>query len=363
MTYGTAKGQGMERVDVVVIGGGQAGLAVGWYLRRTGLSYVILDEQAAPGGAWLHGWESLKLFSPARFSSLPGWLMPGGEDDYPSRGEVLAYLAGYERRYELPVRRPVRVDAVRRDGEGFRVETGAGEWRARAVVSATGTWARPYIPDVPGREAFRGVQLHSAEYRSPEGFAGKRVLVVGGGNSGAQLLAELSAVAETTWVTLDEPRFLPDHVDGRYLFDQATARYRARQQGLPEPEPAGLGDIVMVAPVREARGRGALRSVRPFTRFTETGVVWPDGREEAVDAVVWCTGFRPALEHLRPLGVIGADGRVAVEGTRSVAEPMLWLVGYGDWTGFASATLIGVGRGARATVEQVARALAAPAPP
>ena len=113
----------------------------------------------------------------------------------------------------------------------------------------------------------------------------------------------------------------------------------------------------------EARERGVLESAGPFERFTETGVVWPDGREEPFDAVVWCTGFRPALGHLRPLGVVGEDGQVDVErggaGTRSVAEPRLWLVGYGEWTRFASATLIGVGRGARATVEEVGGALRA----
>jgi putative flavoprotein involved in K+ transport len=283
--------------------------------------------------------------------------MEGGENDYPSREQAIDYLTRYEARYQLPVARPVRVEAVRRDGDVL-VETDAGEWRARAVVSATGSWQRPYVPDVPGRETFRGLQLHSAGYRGPEEFAGMRVLVVGGGNSGAQVLAELSRVARATWVTLREPRFLPDHVDGRYLFDQATALYRARKEGREPPPPAGLGDVVMVAPVREARDRGALASVRPFARFTRAGVVWPDGREKAVDAVIWCTGFRPALEHLRPLGVVGGDGRVAVRGTRSAAAPRLWLVGYGEWTGFASATLIGVGRSARATVEEIEASLA-----
>ena len=109
----------------------------------------------------------------------------------------------------------------------------------------------------------------------------------------------------------------------------------------------------MVPPVREARERGVLHSVRPFLRFTENGVVWADGREEAVDVVIWCTGFKSALDHLAPLGVIEPDGHIEVTGTRSVHEPRLWLVGYGDWTGYASATLIGVGRTARSTVEQV----------
>lgn len=343
--------------EVVVIGGGQAGLAMGFYLRRTELSWTILDEQPGPGGSWPRTWDSLRLFSPARFSSLPGWLMPGGTDAYPTRDETIGYLAEYEARYEFPVERPVHVRGVTREEGHLRIDTDRGAWTADAVVSATGTWASPILPDVPGRETFRGVQLHSAAYRNPDAFAGKRVLVVGGGNSGAQVLAEVSRVADATWVTLDEPRFLPDHVDGRYLFDQATALYRAQKEGRPPPPPADLGDVVMVPPVREARDRGVLRAVRPFARMTDRGVVWPDGREEDVDAVIWCTGYRAALQHLRPLGIVQADGRVAVRGTRSVREPRLWLVGYGNWTGFASATLVAVGRGARATVDEIAAAL------
>jgi putative flavoprotein involved in K+ transport len=347
-----------RQVDVVVVGGGQSGLAVGYYLRRTGLSFIILDAQAEPGGAWQHAWISLHLFSPAQFSSLPGWLLEGGPDHYPARDEVIEYLRRYEERYSLPIERPVRVEGVRREGDHLLVETDRGVWLASAVVSATGSWSRPYIPEYPGRENFQGKQLHSARYRSPDPFAGRRVLVVGGGNSGAQILAEVSQVADATWVTLKEPTFLPDHVDGRYLFDQATARYRAQQEGRPAPEPAGLGDIVMVPLVRDARDRGVLRSVRPFDCFTEEGIVWPDGRAERIDAVIWCTGFKPALEHLRPLEVIEPSGRVELEGNRSIREPRLWLVGYGDWTGFALATLIGVGRSVRAVAAEIERVLA-----
>jgi len=342
--------------DVVVIGGGQAGLAMGYYLRRSPLRWTILDAQDEPGGAWRHTWRSLRLFSPARFSSLPGWMFPGG-DAYPSRDDAIEYLAQYEQRYALPILRPVRVDTVRREGGGFRIDADVGAFTARAVVSATGTWAAPHIPIYPGREAFEGMQIHSADYESPAPFAGKRVLVVGGGNSGAQILAEVSQVADATWVALHPPSFLPDEVDGRYLFDHATALYRAKQEGREPPPQADLGDIVMVPPVVEARGRGVLVAVPPFTRFTATGVVWPDGAEERIDAVVWCTGFRSALGHLRPLGVIEPGGRVRTDGARSVAEPMLWLVGYGNWTGFASATMIGVGRSARETARQIEAAL------
>lgn len=360
----------VREVDVAVIGGGQASLAVGYYLRRTGLRFVLLDEQEQPGGAWLHAWPSLRLFSPAQWSSLPGWLMPRAPsvavDTYPTRGETVAYLTAYEKRYALPVERPVRVRAVHREGASFRLETSAYTIRARSVVSATGTWANPVAPDLPERERFGGVVVHSGHYAGPEPFIGQRVIVVGGGNSGAQIAAELSTGADTTWATRELPKFLPDEVDGRYLFEQATARYRAVQEGRTPDPPRSLGDIVAVPSVREARARGALGDVRMFTRFSENGVVWNDGREARVDAVIFATGFCPALAHLAPLGVVGDDVRVTVapngSGTRAAREPRLWLAGYGDWTGFASATLIGVGRAARATVIEIVAELEATTP-
>jgi putative flavoprotein involved in K+ transport len=340
--------------DVLVIGAGQSGLAVGYYLRRAGVSFALLDAEKAPGGAWQHAWNSLRLFSPADASSLPGWLMPRPADGgYPTRQHTIDYLTEYERRYELLVQRPVRVERVTQDVRGFVVDTSAGIWTCRALICATGSWSRPFVPPYPGRDVFQGLQMHSAQYSNPEALASKRVLVVGGGNSGAQVLAEVSKVAETIWVTEKAPRFLPDDVDGRVLFTQATQRYKAQESGVAVAPPPTLGDIVMVDSVKEARARDVLHSVRPFAHFTPTGVTWPDGRHEEIDTIIWCTGFRPALSFLSGLGVVDDNGRVATEGTKATARPGLWLVGYGSWTGFASATLIGVGRSARATVVEV----------
>jgi putative flavoprotein involved in K+ transport len=345
----------MERqeFDIVVIGAGQAGLAAGYYLRRTPYTWLILDAEPGPGGAWRQGWDSLRLFSSAQWSSLPGWPMPAGADGPPTRDEVLHYFAAYEARYALPIQRPVRVQAVRRSDRALLVESDRGVYRARAVVSATGTWTKPFIPIYPGQELFQGIQIHSADYRTPQLFAGRRVLLIGGGNSGAQILAEVAQVAETTWVTPEPPRFLPDDVDGRVLFEQATERFRLMQEGQPIEPAGGLGDIVMVPSVKEARARGVLHNVRPFESFTSKGVRWADGHETVVDAIIWCTGFHPALDHLVQLGIIEEDGHIAVRGTRAVREPRLWLVGYGEWTGFASATILGVGRTARATVTDI----------
>lgn len=346
------------QIDVVVIGGGQAGLASSYFLRREGIDYVVLDDQSVPGGAWRHTWDSLHLFSPAQWSSLPGWQMPASQDKYPSRDEVIEYLTRYEERYHVSVRRPVHVESVSRVQDGLLVTTDRGRWLAKAVVSATGTWSAPYIPNYPGREAFHGLQLHSAQYRSPDHYRGQHVLVVGGGNSGAQILAELSKVCNATWVTLHDPVFLPDEVDGQVLFERATARWRALRDGLTPPVPVGgLGDIVMVPPVKEARNRGVLHARRPFAHFDADGVVWDNGVHSRVDVVIWCTGFRPALSHLEPLHIRDDDGVPKTDGTRASDEPRLWFVGYGEWCGAASATLIGVMRGARDTAREIGQFL------
>lgn len=347
----------MDRVDrdVVVVGGGQSGLAIGYYLRREKLEFEILDAQEGPGGAWRHGWDSLRLFSPADSSSLPGWMMPRGDEEYPDRDHVLNYLEAYEARYALPVRRPVRVHEVHRTRGGFRLVTSAGERTARVLISATGTWEGARYPRLAGREEFAGRELHSAEYTGPEPFRGMRVVVVGGGNSGAQIVADLDEVAAgVRWLTRDPPVFLPDDVDGRDLFQEASARYRARQEGRPVPPSRSLGDIVMVRSVRKARDLGHMSAEPLPDRFAPDGLRRPDGTLIPADAVIWATGFAPALDHLEPLGVADERGRIATEGTRSLECPGLWLVGYGAWTGYASATLIGVGRTARRTAAEVA---------
>ncbi|WP_017613945.1 ArsO family NAD(P)H-dependent flavin-containing monooxygenase [Nocardiopsis salina] len=338
----------MRTVDVAVIGGGPAGLAAGYFLRRAGADCVILDGQGDPGGFWngyWNGyWDSLRLLSSAEHSSLPGWSMPKEPgQDRPSAQHVAGYLAEYERRHDLPVHRPVTVNEVRRADGALEVVGSTGTWRTRHVVSATGTWRRPHTPDHPGRELFEGRQLHTVDYRRPEEFAGQRVVVVGSGNSAAQLLAELSEVADTMWVTRRPPRFMTDDVYGRVLCDTATRR-----------GPAGaLDDIVMVPGVRRARDRGVLEARPMFDRLTRTGVAWADGGEWAADAVLWCTGFRPTLGHLDPLEPFDPDGGVPLDGNRCLREPYLHLLGYGDWTGAASDTLLGVGHAAEAAVAPI----------
>ncbi len=340
--------------DILVIGGGQSALACGYYLRRTNLNYLLLDQQESCGGAWLHGWDSLSLFSPAEQSSLPGWWMPKPKEGFPSKSEVIDYLCRYEKRYKIPVQRSVKVKQVRKEGDIFLLETTKGIYRSRAVISATGNWARPLIPELPGREDFQGIQLHSAFYKEPGVFTDQKVLIVGEGNSGAQILAEVSKVTDTSWAVRQAPQFLPDDVDGRVLFDAASAKYYAQQKGETfEPGKFGLGNIVMVPSVKEARERKVLKADGQLEGLHAKGVIWTSGERENFDAIIWCTGFGYATEHLEGLLERDEKGRIPTKGTRALDVPGLWLVGYGSWTGFASATLIGVGRSARQTVKEV----------
>ncbi|NEV94586.1 NAD(P)/FAD-dependent oxidoreductase [Psychroflexus sp. YR1-1] len=340
--------------DVILVGGGQSALACAFFLRRKELEYIILDDQDSCGGSWQQTWETLSLFSPPEHSSLPGWKMPETEDEFPTKEETIDYLCKYEDRYGFPVKRPVKVKSITKADGVFKVETSQGLFSARAVISATGTYKRPFIPEVPGRNKFEGHQLHSADFHASEAFKNKKVIIVGEGNSGAQILAEVSKVAQTFWSTREEPQFLPDDVDGRVLFDMATAKYYAEKKGETyDSSKFNLGNIVMIPSVKEARERDVLHSRGQIQSITEEGVVWEDGTHQEADAIIWCTGFGYSTGFLNPLVSIGNTGKIPTDKTKAKETDGLWLVGYGGWTGFASATLIGVGRYARQTVKEV----------
>ena len=257
----------MKIYDTLVIGGGQAGLSVAYFLRRKKLEYLVLDDQDKSGGAWLKTWDSLKLFSPTEYSSLSGWGMPKSENEYPLKDEFISYLNQYEDRYEIPVQRNTRVISVLKENERFKVETNQGVLYCKTLVSATGTAQQPFIPKYPQQEIFNGMQIHSVDYRNNSNLAGKKVLIVGGGNSGAQILAEVSKVAATQWVTLEEPYMMPDDIDGRYLFNAATQKFYGKTSGTNAGSKNSLSNIVMIDSVKEARSRGVLHSKRPSYLF------------------------------------------------------------------------------------------------
>jgi hypothetical protein len=185
--------------DVVVIGAGQAGLSAAYGLRRAGLApgtgFVVLDGEDGPGGAWRHRWPTLRVDRAHRIASLPGLPFEPADPTRPAAEIVPAYFDAYERAFDLQVRPPVRVRAVRPAGPDLEVDTDQGTWPARALINATGTWTRPFRPRYPGAETFRGRHLHTVDYPGPDEFAGQRVVVVGGGTSAVQLLMEIAPVA------------------------------------------------------------------------------------------------------------------------------------------------------------------------
>ena len=336
----------MKVYDTIIIGGGQAGLATAYFLRRIDVDYLMLDDKKHPGGAWLQTWNSLKLFSPTSYSSLPGWQMPKSANEYPTKDEFIDYITAYEKRYDFPIQRDTTVLEVIKEDAVFKVITDTETFYTKTVVSATGTAQNPFIPTYPNAADFSGTQIHSSEYKNTTSLTNKKVLIVGGGNSGAQILAEVSKVAKTKWVTLQPPSFLPPDVDGRYLFNQANAVYFNTSE---KPKKASLSDIVQVAAVKEGLERDIFNAVRPFEAFYENGVIWENGEKEPFDVIIWCTGFKASLDHLQPLA-IQKNNRIE---TNVTAQPGLWLVGYGNWTGFASATIYGVGKTAKDTAQEI----------
>ncbi|GAA1121113.1 FAD-dependent oxidoreductase [Nocardiopsis composta] len=353
-------GQAERDVRVVVIGGGQAGLATGYFLLRRGLrpwrDFVVLDRQDGPGGAWRNVWRSVRLISPPAYTRLPGLPWDRGGAGPPGGPEVAGYFARYEEHFGLPVLRPAAARRVTAEAGGAErtgpllVHTGERTWRTRGLVNAAGTWDRPFVPAVPGRESFRGRMLHAAGYHAPEEFAGLRVVVVGGGHSGLQILSELSRVADTVWVTRRPPEFraaAPTEADLVAVTD-AVAERAAR--GLPLKSVVGYTGLSTTPDVAEARERGALHAEPMFDRVTAEGVAWDGGRTERADVILWATGFRPVLGHLGPLRLRGPLGGIEMRGTRTAVDQRVHLVGYGP-----SASMISVHRAAA----QAARELAA----
>ncbi|WP_374115922.1 NAD(P)-binding domain-containing protein [Kineococcus sp. TRM81007] len=350
----------LAAVDVVVVGAGQGGLATAHHLQRAGLApgrgFVVLDAEDAPGGAWRHRWPTLTMARVNGVHDLPGLSLHralGPVDPRAAAAEVVpAYFAAYEELLGRPVRRPVRVREVRAAGPRLLVATDGTTYAARAVVNATGTWRRPFVPYYPGAGAFEGRQLHTADYRGPAELAGCRVVVVGGGVSAVQHLEELTGVAATTWVTRREPEFVdPDAAGGLDVEARRAAVARVAERvaaGRPPGSVVSATGLVLTPELAALRAAGALRRHPPFERVLPRGVRWADGAEQRADVILWATGFRPVLDHLRPLHLREPGGGILVEGTRAVREPRLHLVGYGP-----SASTLGASRAAREAVREV----------
>ncbi len=354
------------RTEVVVIGAGQAGLSAAYHLKKRNLEphrgFVVLDHSAEPGGAWQYRWPSLTLSTVNRIHDLPGMRFAEALDtdatEVPASEAVPKYFAAYERRFELPVYRPISVKVVCPRGERFRVETDRVHFSARGIINATGTWESPYIPDYPGRDRFRGRQLHTRDYETPDAFVGRHVLIVGGGISAIQLLDEISRVTETTWVT----RRPPDFREGP--FDEEAGRRAVRlveervRRGGPPGSVVSVTGIPITPAIEAMRRRGVLERRPMFSEVEEDGVRWADGSFLRVDVILWCTGFRSALDHLAPLMLREPGGGIKMAGrlaTQVAKEPRVHLVGYGP-----SASTIGANRAGGAAAAELMKHLGLP---
>jgi cation diffusion facilitator CzcD-associated flavoprotein CzcO len=352
-------------VDVresVVVGAGQAGLAASYFLRQRGVDHVVLDANPAPGGAWQHRWDSLGMDDVHGVADLPGSQAPG-PSAHAANVVVPAYFGDYERTHSLPVVRPVRVDRVDSEGELLVVRAGGRAWRTRTLVNATGTWTRPFVPHYPGVETFRGEQLHTAGYPGPDHFRGRRVVVVGGGASAVQLLGELAPVTETLWVTRREPVWRTGFDAAAGLAAVTAVEERVRR-GLPPASVVSVTGLALRPQEQEAARLGAYERRPMFAAVEPHGVRWADGTFEPADVILWATGFRPALDHLAPLGLRTREGGIALEpvrgnvqgATTSVVDPRVHLVGYGP-----SASTVGASRAGRQAALAVSRHLASAA--
>jgi putative flavoprotein involved in K+ transport len=324
--------------DVVVVGAGQAGLAMGHFLREQGRRFLIVEARSI-ASAWRDRWESLRLFTPRRYSGLPGMPFPGDPDGYPTRDDVVAYLEEYAERLELPIGEGARVRRLSAEDGGFMLEVEGRTIRADQVVVATGPFQAPYLPEAAERLATAVWQRHATGYRTPSDVRAGTVLVVGGGNTGFQIAKELAATHQVALAVGSRQTPLPQRLLGRDLFWWLTTsrlfdttvesrlgrRLRAR-------------DTLIGSSPRELRRR---YSVELKARVVDTDgrtVRFEDGSELDVDAVLWATGYRPDYSWIQ-LPVFDAEGRLRHR--RGVTDvPGLFFLGL-TWQHTRGSALIG----------------------
>lgn len=358
-----------ERVQVVIIGGGQAGLSVGYRLARRGIPFVILDANARIGDAWRHRWDSLKLFSPALYDGLEGMRFPDGPLAFPTKDEMANYLEAYAARFGLPVRSGTHVDRLSKEGGRYLVAAGDRRWDADQVVVAMGNFQEPRVPAFAPELAPGIVQMHSSEYRRPEQLREGGVLVVGAGNSGAEIAKELIR-GRPTWLSGPDVGAIPfrhGSVAGRYLFghllrfvghyvltvDTPMGR-KARPKLLRKTTP-----LIRVKP--DDLTKAGVERVPRVTGVKDGRPLLDDGRVLDVANVIWCTGYHPGFSWI-DLPVFGPDGAPMHDRGVAVNAPGLYFVGLHFLYAMTSAVINGVGRDAERIVEAIAAAAPAARP-
>jgi putative flavoprotein involved in K+ transport len=350
----SATANGAQRRDVVVIGGGQAGLAAGYYLAQQGREFTILEAAGEPAAAWRERWDSLRLFTPVRRNSLPGQAFPGDPDSYPDRDQVVAYLQDYARHFKLPVELNSRVLAVRGADDGFEVELADRRYLAAQVVVATGPFQVPFIPPIASGLASEVTQLHSTDYRRPAQLPDGPVVVVGGGNTGYQIAEELVRSREVHLAIGARQAPLPQRVLGRDLFD-----YLQRLGLMAKTVDSRLAqrlkdrETLIGSSPRRARKQG-IRLRKRVTSAQGNSLGFADGSQQHVSAVIWATGFRLDHSFVR-LPVFDTHG--LVEHRRGVtAVPGLYFLGL-PWLHTRGSALLGwVKDDAQYMASEIARA-------
>ena len=354
-----------ERYDVVVIGGGQAGLSVGYYLRKRGLRFLILDASERIGDPWRKRWDSLRLFTPAKFDGLAGMKFPAPPNDFPTKDEMADYLESYAARFELPVRTGSRVDRLyRRDG-AFVVKTGDVEVEADQVVVAMSNYQRPRTPAFARDLRSDVVQICSDDYRNPGQLRDGPVLIVGAGNSGAEIAKELAGTHEVLMsgrstgeapIAMDSlasrlflSRFLLRFVFHRVLTVKTPMGRKARPKIMKQGTPlirVKSKDLAAVGVKRVARLAGAWDGL-PLTE---------DGHVLDVANVIWCTGFTPGFSWIDPadIPVVGGDGEPIHDRGVATGAPGLYFVGLHFLSAMSSSMIHGVARDARRIVDVLA---------
>ncbi|MDP3891940.1 NAD(P)/FAD-dependent oxidoreductase [Nocardioides sp.] len=342
---------------VIIIGAGQSGLAAARSARAHGLHPLVLEASEHRSGSWSRYYDSLHVFSPARYSAMPGLPFPGDPDRYPHRDEVVSYLETYaDRLDDVEIRTGTKVTDVATDGLGFTVHTADGErLSAAGVVVASGSFGNPHRPALPGAETFDGVLTHVADYQNPEPYAGERVVVVGGGNSAIQIAHELAEKSTVTLARLSPPVFVPQVRHGHdlhhYLEVTGFDHFPGVWLGLMSSAPL----VLDTGEYQAAYEAGRLDQRPTFSSLERDEVVWADGRREHVDSVILATGYRPDVGYLSRLGALDENGRPRHAGGISTTTPGLVYLGLEGQRSFASNTLRGVSRDA----DEVMPALAA----